>query len=244
MGLALFYLYQQNQRLQKQLERIDSTTEHLFHQVEAYHYIRDRLQLKNGLPYTPFWSAGPDFLKLICDHTLHKKPTTIVECSSGLTSLVLARCCEINKTGKVYSLEHESSFAEASREHLQRYHLDQYGEIINAPLTPQEVNDTTYSWYTLASLPVDSIDLLVIDGPPGYLQKLSRFPALPLLYSRLSNECTIYMDDAAREDEQEIISLWKQAFPDIRTEYVNTERGCAVIYLNKLARNQPVDDAL
>jgi len=73
-----------------------------FAQLEAYLYLRDRLDLKQGLPYTPFWSAAPDFLKLIADHCLEARPATIVECSSGLTTLVLARCCEVNGRGRVF----------------------------------------------------------------------------------------------------------------------------------------------
>ena len=75
--------------------------------------------------------------------------------------------------------------------------------------------------------------MLVIDGPPGFIQKHSRYPALPLLFSQLANNCVIFLDDAGREDEKEIIDLWNNEYQNIRHEYIETERGCSVLFINK-----------
>lgn len=228
---GLLLLYRQNLSIRQDLQRLENLYTQQFHQFEAYNYVKDRLQLNHGLPYTPYWSAGPDFLKLICDYTLQNKPHTILECSSGLTSLVLARCCEINKKGKLYSLEHEAEYTQASQQHISRYALDNYASIIHAPLQTYDINGISYSWYSLGQVPDDSIDMLVIDGPPGFLQKHSRYPALPLLHKKMAKHCTIFMDDATRQDELEIVEMWKKEFPAIEVNMIKTERGCAIISL-------------
>jgi len=205
----------------------------LFNQLESYHYLRDRLNLRDGMPYTTDWSAAPDFLKLIVEHCLEQKPKTIVECSSGLTSVMLARCCEMNGAGHVYSLENGAEYAEKSRAHLQRYGLQQQATVLHAPLQSYQLNDTAYQWYAMEQLPDNSIDMLVIDGPPGFLQKHSRYPALPLLHEKLADGCVIFMDDAARPDERDIVEMWQEQFPGLEHHYIRTERGCSMLRRTK-----------
>lgn len=212
---------------------LDVRVQGLFVQLEAYLSLRDKLNLRQGLPYTPYWSASPDFLKIIAEHCLAHKPVHIVECSSGLSSLVLARCCEMNQTGQVFSLENGEEYARNTQQELERYSVQDYATVAHAPLVTHTINGVEYLWYSLDELPEQSIDMLVIDGPPGYLQPHSRYPALPLLYDKLADQCMVFMDDAAREDEKNIVELWRSEFPVIEHQFVKTERGCSILRLSK-----------
>lgn len=205
----------------------------LFTQFESYHFLRDRLGLNQGLPYSRDWSAAPDFLKLIAEHALARKPATIVECSSGMTTLVLARCSEMNGHGHLYSLENGAEYAARSREALERYNLGWRATVLDAPLVEYTLGDERYKWYTLEGLPEKGVEMLVIDGPPGFIQHHSRYPALPLLYDRLADGCVIYLDDAARPEEQAIVKRWLEEFPGLQLEYLKNERGCAVLTLKR-----------
>jgi predicted O-methyltransferase YrrM len=217
-------------RLQTQVQ---SETRGLFAQLEAYLSLRDRLGLHQGLPYSRNWSAAPDFLKLIAEHALAVKPTTIVECSSGLTSLMLARCCEMNGQGAVFSLENGAEYAARTRTELARYQLENYATVIDSPLTPHRLGGREYQWYAPDNLPDRCIDMLVIDGPPGFIQRHSRYPALPLLFDKLADGCVVFMDDAARPDEREIVEMWRAAFPGIKHEYIDLERGCSMLRIHR-----------
>jgi len=205
----------------------------LLAQLEDLASLRDRLDLRKGLPYTKDWSAAPDFLRIIAEHCLEARPGTIVECSSGLTTLVLARCCQINGHGRVFSLENGARFAEKSEAELRRYGLGDHAEVLHAPLQPHVVDGHQYSWYATEDLLPQSIEMLVIDGPPGFLQQHARYPALPLLFERLTEGCTVFLDDAARADEVEIVELWQRRFPELEHEFVNTERGCSILTVRK-----------
>lgn len=198
-----------------------------------YQSIQQRLNFDHELPYTKNWSAAEDFLELLINHCLQYKPVRILECSSGLTSLVLAKCCQLNNQGQIYSLENGVEYVENTRQQLMDFKLEQYVDVIHAPLEAKTINSHDFMWYSTNNIPDKSVDMLVIDGPPGFIQKHSRFPALPLLYDQLANDCVIFLDDAAREDEKIIIEMWLNAYPNIKHEYIETERGCSVLRINK-----------
>lgn len=202
-----------------------------------YATLEDRLNLKKGLPITPDWSAAPDFMTLIVEHALATQPATIFECSSGLTTLMLARCCQMNGQGELYSLENGPEYAANTRSYFKRYGLDDYATVLDAPLEKMMLNGDEFLWYRTdeipAHIPAQSIDMLVIDGPPGFIQKNSRYPALPQLFDLLAEGCTIFLDDAVREDEKRIVALWQAEYPGLEHQYVDTERGCSILTVNR-----------
>lgn len=199
----------------------------------SYQSLCDRLGLDQGIPYTDHWSAAADFLSLIVDHCLAARPGVVLECSSGLTTLMLARCCRMNGHGHVYSLENGEQYAQATRDALDRYGLGQQTTVIHAPLLATPLGDRTFQWYDTKGLHNKSIDMLVIDGPPGFIQPHSRYPAMPRLMDRMAPDCRIYLDDAAREDERELVARWLEEYPHIRHRYVETQRGCSVLSLEQ-----------
>ena len=196
--------------------------------MASYESLRNKFDL-SGLSYTEDWSAAPDFLELISNYCLKTKPLNIIECSCGFSTLVLARCCEINKTGKVTSLENGYEFAQQTRDQISNYMLDKYAGVIDAPLIKQPLNDRDYQWYTLDNTIPSDIDLLIVDGPPGYIQKNARYPAINMLQPFFAEKCRVYLDDAARNDEREIVEQWRRQFSPASVDYIENERGCAVL---------------
>ncbi|MES9838163.1 MAG: class I SAM-dependent methyltransferase [Candidatus Thiodiazotropha sp.] len=196
---------------------------------QQYHALQARLELTQGIPFTPNWSAGADFIQLIVDACLNNRPKQILECSSGLTTLMLARCCQINGDGHVVSLEDGLQYADDTRGYIDRYGLGDFASVIHAPLQETAVDGNSYQWYSTDAIPGTAIDMLVIDGPSGFIQKHSRYPALPLCHPRLSEHCVIFLDDAAREDEQAIVALWRERYPELTYDYRSTSRGCSIL---------------
>ncbi|WP_127478315.1 class I SAM-dependent methyltransferase [Sulfurivermis fontis] len=201
--------------------------------IEAYYALCAQLGLTQGIPYTPQWSAAPDFLQLIVDHVLTDKPQTIVECGSGLTTLMLARACALNGGGHVYSLENDADYAANTRSEISRYGLNEYSAVLHAPLIPRTIHERNYRWYDVSQLSVQDIDMLVIDGPPGFIQQHSRYPALPLLLEYMKDECTVFMDDAARPDEMEVVAMWQTQYRNTTHTYLALERGCAIVQIRR-----------
>lgn len=194
-----------------------------------YQSLEKKLGFDKELPVTEHWSAAADFLQILSDYCLLSKPRVILECSSGTSSLILSQCCSLNGVGHVYSLENGEEFVRQTAQRIDDFSLTEYCDVIHAPLQDVQLNNKSFQWYALADLPEVKIDMLVVDGPPGFLQKNSRYPALPMLHERLSEHCVIYLDDAAREDEQELVEHWLQEYPEFQAEYIENERGCFVL---------------
>ena len=184
-----------------------------------------------GLNFTPKWAADADFLLLLAAQMTALRPSAVIECSSGMSTLVLARCCERNGLGQVISLENGPEFAANTREALAAYGLEPHVQIVDAPLRSLQLHGEDYQWYDVAGLPQTGAQMLVVDGPPGFVQRHARYPALPLLRDYLDPGASILLDDAARPDEQWMLKRWLAQSPGACFRYTATRRGCGILTL-------------
>lgn len=202
----------------------------LYHQLEILVGLYVDLGLKKSLPSTRGWAASPDFLMELVKHTLREKPATVVECSSGTSTLILARCMQMNGGGKVYSLEHDPVYAHQTTAQLARHGLSEFAEVLVAPLEAMMVSGESWRWYRHQVLPDSAqIDMLVIDGPPMAIGPQARYPAGPVLFPRLSHNATVFLDDADRDCEKSILARWKAEFPHLSHGSAFAEKGCAIL---------------
>ena len=213
--------------------------EQIFPQIQAYLELTRVLDLRQPLPALRGWAASPDFLLEIANYARRARPETILECSSGATTVVLARCCAMSGRGHVYSLEHDAHYAERTRAALRAHNLDRWATVVDAPLETA-AEGAGSPWYSLQGLPAGlrAADMLVIDGPPGIEGGRARYPALPLLHARLAEAATIFLDDANRSDERAVLQAWKKEYPDFSLELRPLEKGCAI--LSRAARSKRV----
>lgn len=216
-------------RVEATLSRLQRESQNLFAQGEALNGLYADLAFRKSLPPTRGWAASPDFLSILARHVFQARPKVILECGSGVSTVVLARACELNGTGRVYSLEHVAEFAERTRSELTRHGLAAHGEILDAPLTRHTFDGREWSWYGLQALPPIQFDMLVIDGPPGTTGPLARYPAGPLLFPHLKPDSSVFLDDARRQDEKETVARWLRERPDLISTWVPSEKGCAVL---------------
>jgi predicted O-methyltransferase YrrM len=219
--LATYHLVSDAARTRKE-------TEALFSQIQALLALERKLSLPEALPAMRGWAGSPDFLLRIADEIRERKPKVVMECSSGVSTLVVARCLQINGKGRVFSLEHDPQYAGATRKLLDKHGLAEWATVLDAPLVTVH---TKTPWYREESIPRDlePIDVLIVDGPPEAVAPLARFPALPRLSSRLANTALIILDDANRDDETEIVKRWLQMFPMLRYTDGGCEKGCALL---------------
>ncbi|KAB8041580.1 class I SAM-dependent methyltransferase [Janthinobacterium aquaticum] len=213
--------------------RADSAPAQLYRQLEALTGLQQELQLARSLPPTRGWAASPDFLLALVHEVQASKPRTVLECSSGASTVVLARCLQQLGAGRVLSLEHDVHFGAQTRRELARHGLSDWAQVIDAPLCEHALDGESWAWYDIKNLPADLvIDLLVIDGPPQSTRSLARYPAGPLLFPLLAAGAAVYLDDAARADEQTIVRRWRAAFAPLQLTMLACEKGCAVMRLN------------
>ncbi len=206
--------------------------ESLYSQLQATASLQFALQFEKPLPPMRGWAGSPDFLLHVAHALLRDKPESVLECSSGVSTLVSARCLQLNGTGHVWSLEHDEAFAEQTRELLSQYQLADWATVVVAPLRKHE--DGTI-WYSDEALPpnLPLAGALVVDGPPESIGPMARAPAFSRLRARLAPGAQIFIDDAARSAETAMVEEWKKTDPSLKIEQLPTEKGLTVVTLTR-----------
>ncbi|MCW2540090.1 MAG: Methyltransferase domain [Frankiales bacterium] len=179
--------------------------------LHAWQILRPLLDDGRYLPWTT-GSMRPAALVAVCNEIVHGRRTSIVECGSGVSTVVIARLLrQRGSESAVVALEHDPDWARLVSELLADEHLSAFGRVIHAPLAGEP---PWYSLTALAELP-EVVDLLIIDGPPADRpgNGLRRAPALAALESRLSEAAVVYLDDINRAGEQAVVASW-QAMTD------------------------------
>lgn len=127
-------------------------------------------------------------------------------------------------------MEHDEKHFVNTKHLINKSHLEYWSEVKLAPLQSYLLKRGEWLWYSSkAFAELRNIEMLIIDGPPEHLQKLSRYPAVPLLSDRLSSKALIILDDAARAAEKEILGLWQDDLKGLSYVTEETEKGLAMI---------------
>ena len=100
---VLGFYYKLSHILHVQNRAIAKRIDDIFHQIEALNNIQIELNFRNALPPSRGWAASPDFLLVILNHVRRNGCISVLECGSGITTLILARCMELSGQGHVYS---------------------------------------------------------------------------------------------------------------------------------------------
>jgi hypothetical protein len=210
---------------------LENEIKQTFRQLEALQNLSAVLPATDMLPATRGWAASPDLLAVLVDLVITQRPSLVVECGSGASTLWLAlamRRFEVN--GRIISLDHDLAFGGTTRDFLARHDVRDLAEVRDAPLETFRLGGETYSWYARRAWEdLTGIDLLVVDGPPTATGHRARYPALPLLGGSLSPAATIVLDDLVLPDMQEVLRLWLDAYPDFGSEILPLEKQAAVL---------------
>ena len=174
-------------------------------------------------------TARPLFLDAVARHAVQARGP-ILECGSGLTTIVLHRIAGRRGVPCV-SLEHLAPWVARVAGALRRGKQDP-ATILPAPLRDYG----EFSWYDVApeDLP-DGIELVVCDGPPGSTPG-GRYGLLPVLGGRLAPRVTILLDDAERPGEAEVLERWTRDWP-FEAEVHRGPEGRAYAVLRRVDRS-------
>jgi predicted O-methyltransferase YrrM len=218
------------------IKNLPSYLENHFRQTESLLSLYFTVKPDYPMPNTRGFAASPDLLKKISEAVLEKKPELVVEASSGVSTLLIAYCLKRQGHGKVICLEHDEKYASITRGLIKTHGLEDIAEVLHAPLVSFRINDSDWLWYDTYELESyiknsqnQKIDLFIVDGPPKNVQEFARFPALPVLFERMSDDCVIILDDAKRNDEQQVVSMWKKMFEFTEMEFLDLEKGAIII---------------
>jgi predicted O-methyltransferase YrrM len=221
----------ESQRTLDTVRRAQAEIRQTFRQSEALQNLSAMLPAADVLPATRGWAASPDLLVVLVDLVISARPSLVVECGSGTSTLWLAlaiRRFEID--GRIVALEHNPVFGRNTRGFLARHDVRDLAEVREAPLESFTLDGDSYLWYARHTWEdLTGIDLLFVDGPPTSIGHQARYPALPLLNGSLSPGATVVLDDLVVPDMQEVVRLWLAAYQDFCSEILPLEKQAAVL---------------
>lgn len=136
-------------------------------------------------------------------------PRHVLECGSGLTTLLLALLAERERFPHV-ALEDNPRWAAATLRQIKALGLR--ADVRTAPL----LDYGDFDWYDASVLGDDTFDLIVCDGPRAAVARGGRVGVLTVAKSNLFPNVEILLDDSSRASEQEVLASWRQDF-SVRT---------------------------
>jgi len=218
-------------RIETDANEIKKEIRQTFRQLEALQNLNAVLPTSDVLPATRGWAASPDLLVVLVDLVISERPSLVVECGSGASTLWLALAIRrFGIDGRIIALDHDPVFGGKTRDLLARHDVGDLAEVRDAPLESFSLDGETYPWYARRAWEdLTGIDLLFVDGPPATTGHQARYPALPLLGGALSPVATAVLDDLVVPDMQKVLRLWLDAYPDFSSEILPLEKQAAVL---------------
>ena len=196
-----------------------------FRQLEALVSLHEMLDLKAALPPTRGWAASPDLLLTLTSLVRKHKPKLVVELGSGASTIILSRAGAV----EIVAIEHDLEYLKNTQELLTEHQVSNV-KLIHAPLIQKEILEESFMWYDSSKLQdLKEIDFLFIDGPPGSKDDAARFPALPVLGSKLSKNAVVVIDDTKRSGEKTLAESFASALPNHKLRFLDHEKGTAII---------------
>ncbi|TDC54428.1 class I SAM-dependent methyltransferase [Jiangella ureilytica] len=221
----------EKRRLISLREHVDKLGYEPVRQVQALMQLNKRIEARAPLPPTGGWAMEPTTLLRLVQLVDQIRPSVVVECGSGASTVWLAYALESLGSGRLVALEHDERYAEQTRRTLSEHGLSAVVEVRHAPLSDVEVNGETFTWYDPSAVQdLKDIELLLVDGPPRASGPRARYPALPLLGTRLAPGARIVLDDVDRTEEQEAADAWLAETPGLVREGSETDRSALLSY--------------
>lgn len=154
------------------------------------------------------YSADSAYLRQLLDMAYSSKNMTILECGSGLSTLLVGLVADRNGH-KLFALEHHPEWATKVQTELDKAGV-QAAVVKLCPI----IQYGEFDWYDVGNIDLPSnspIDFVICDGPPA--QTRGGRIGLPYVMSeRLKAGCLVIADDTHRPMEKEVLRDWKTNF--------------------------------
>lgn len=181
------------------------------------------------------WAVDPFLGKVLAQQIARHKPSHIVECGSGTSTVFMAKLLDDESQGGIVTaLEHLAEYARKTEKKLNDHNIRNKAQVVHAPLEEVIVDGKQLSWYEITPDHFDDqqIDMMVVDGPPKSTGPLARYPAAFVLQDYLADDCVIVMDDADRPDEESAAYRWAELL-EAEIEYVGGPKGTFLLHRGK-----------
>jgi len=176
-----------------------------------------KFKTNHYLPWTQSALRPSTVMLLLNEIELYDRKV-IVEFGSGISTLYISQLIA-GSDRQLYSIDDDAGWQSVVKQQAEKLGIPLNNtHFIEAPLSPYSNGSYNDNWYDseviLQALPEAGIELVLVDGPIAkpVLNPRARFPALPVLHSRLSEDFAVYLDDCNRPGEQSIAKSWSESY--------------------------------
>jgi predicted O-methyltransferase YrrM len=199
-------------------------------QLEALLDLRRLVPMERAAPALRGWAAAPTTMLPLIEIVHEERPSLVVECGSGASTMWIGHALKRLGGGRCVALEHDPDYAEVTKRDVQRHGLEELVEVRCAPVVTLPIGDEEWSWYDPSAIEdLHGIGVLFVDGPPGAIREQARYPALPVLASRLVPGAAIVLDDAERAEEAALAERWVHEWGAVGVFSSRVEKGVRVL---------------
>ena len=203
-----------------------------YRQIEALVMLTKCLRLRHPLPPMRGASVSPDLALLLYELVHSHLPSLVVELGTGVSTLVVGYALESIGRGHLIAFEHDAAQAQRAAALVRRHRLERQVQIVHAALQETRLAGEAWQWYgpeIEETLVGQRARLVFVDGPPGSLQPLARYPARRRLAPFLADDAILVLDDVARPDEWAITERWLRDDPRLTLQRIAHEKGTAIL---------------
>ena len=165
--------------------------------------------------YIPWTESAlrPSAIKIVLNDICLNNRVNAIEFGAGVSTLFVAETFARNG-GLLVSVDHDLNWIRKVESWLPRDAVS-HVRFVHAPLRSCTYLNEQVMWYATEALSEivlqhSPFDLVVVDGPPAYMQQrcLNRGPALSFLEPHIRRDATIVLDDINRVGEKMIAQDW------------------------------------
>lgn len=175
------------------------------------------------------WAISPDALSHIVSDILRRGSPKVIEFGCGESTLVIGHVLRRLGSGALTSIEHDINFAAEVEQRIASSKLEATVVAMHVPLAqyPRRAEFNSCESYDLTNISAQ-FDIAVVDGPiTSKHGAATRLVPLEWCLARLSPGGSVYLDDANRSEEQQLVKYVEMNWGDVRIDRIATEKGLA-----------------
>ncbi len=189
------------------------------------------LRTEYVLPSSDMALDGAALLSVVL-HIVRSNARSVVECGSGISTMMIGNYFKGRGEGHLFSLEEDEAWFRQMQTSVAGQGLEDYVTLLYAPLADC---DGVGRWYDRSAAQhildrLSHIDLLLVDGPQGK-QGQSRYGALPCFLPALDASSLILLHDLDRKAELAVLERWRREFGAVCERTSGTANGLGHIRL-------------
>lgn len=182
-------------------------------------------------------------LAYILNEIIINRRNNIIEFGSGISTILMAKLAYKKKLNiKITSIDEDKEWIVELEDMLSKENLKNSVKFIHSPIINVNFKNENYLWYDEMKIAnkcgSDKFDIIIVDGPKTFEERKAaiRYHALNFMQNKLKNEYVVFLDDAKRKGEMQVLTKWKKEF-DIKFEIYN---NLAVAYKGKYFFSNPI----